>query len=99
MTRPCFPHHQYIAAYLWLSEKFGADAMVHLGTHATYEWLPGKQAGLAPWDPPEIMTGDIPNIYPYIVDDIGEGIEAKRRGRGVILDHLTPPHERGRPLS
>ena len=86
-----FPHHQYIAAYLWLSEKFGADAMVHLGTHATYEWLPGKQAGLAPWDPPEIMTGDIPNIYPYIVDDIGEGIEAKRRGRGVILDHLTPP--------
>ena len=65
--------------------------MVHLGTHATYEWLPGKQAGLTPWDPPEIMTGSIPNIYPYIVDDIGEGIEAKRRGRGVILDHLTPP--------
>ncbi|MBU1056039.1 MAG: cobaltochelatase subunit CobN [Proteobacteria bacterium] len=86
-----YPHHQYIAAYLWLSEKFKADAMVHLGTHATYEWLPGKQAGLAPSDPPEIMTGSIPNIYPYIVDDIGEGIEAKRRGRGVILDHLTPP--------
>ncbi|MGD8835732.1 MAG: cobaltochelatase subunit CobN [Desulfobacteraceae bacterium] len=86
-----YPHHQYIAAYLWLSEKFGADAMVHLGTHATYEWLPGKQAGLAPSDPPEIMTGSIPNIYPYIVDDIGEGIQAKRRGRGVILDHLTPP--------
>ena len=86
-----YPHHQYIAAYLWLSQKFGADAMVHLGTHATYEWLPGKQAGLAPWDPPEIMTGAIPNIYPYIVDDVGEGIEAKRRGRAVILDHLTPP--------
>lgn len=86
-----YPHHQYIAAYLWLSEKFQADAMVHLGTHATYEWLPGKQAGLAPSDPPEIMTGSIPNIYPYIVDDVGEGIEAKRRGRGVILDHLTPP--------
>ena len=86
-----YPHHQYIAAYLWLSQKFGADAMVHLGTHATYEWLPGKQAGLAPWDPPEIMTGAIPNIYPYIVDDVGEGIQAKRRGRAVILDHLTPP--------
>lgn len=86
-----YPHHQYIAAYLWLSETFKADAMVHLGTHATYEWLPGKQAGLAPSDPPEIMTGAIPNIYPYIVDDVGEGIEAKRRGRGVILDHLTPP--------
>lgn len=57
----------------------------------TYEWLPGKQVGLTPWDPPEIMTGDIPNIYPYIVDDVGEGVEAKRRGRAVILDHLTPP--------
>lgn len=86
-----YPHHQYIAAYLWLAEKFQADAMVHLGTHATYEWLPGKQAGLHPADPPEIMTGDIPNIYPYIVDDVGEGIQAKRRGRGVIVDHLTPP--------
>ncbi|MGE4403356.1 MAG: cobaltochelatase subunit CobN [Desulfobulbus sp.] len=86
-----YPHHQYIAAYLWLKEKFQADAMIHLGTHATYEWLPGKQAGLAPSDPPEIMVGAIPNIYPYIVDDVGEGIEAKRRGRGVIIDHLTPP--------
>ena len=52
-----YPHHQYIAAYLWLSKKFNADAMIHLGTHATYEWLPGKQAGLLPSDPPEIMTG------------------------------------------
>ncbi len=86
-----FPHHQYIAAYLWLSRVFHADAMIHLGTHATYEWLPGKQVGLAPWDPPEIMTGAIPNIYPYIVDDVGEGIQAKRRGRGVVIDHLTPP--------
>ncbi|WP_319407352.1 cobaltochelatase subunit CobN [uncultured Desulfosarcina sp.] len=86
-----YPHHQYIAAYLWLSENFKADAMIHLGTHATYEWLPGKQAGLHPSDPPEVMTGDIPNIYPYIVDDVGEGIQAKRRGRGVIIDHLTPP--------
>nr|WP_320012182.1 cobaltochelatase subunit CobN [uncultured Desulfobulbus sp.] len=86
-----YPHHQYIAAYLWLKEKFQADAMIHLGTHSTYEWLPGKQAGLAPSDPPEIMIGDIPNIYPYIVDDVGEGIQAKRRGRAVIIDHLTPP--------
>ena len=86
-----YPHHQYIAAYLWLNHVFHADAMVHLGTHATYEWLPGKQTCLAPWDPPEIMLGDIPNIYPYIVDDVGEGIQAKRRGRAVIIDHLTPP--------
>ena len=86
-----YPSHQYIAGYLWIGEKFKADAMVHLGAHATYEWLPGKQAGLSPSDPPEIMTGDIPNLYPYLVDNVGEGIQAKRRGRGVIIDHLTPP--------
>ena len=85
-----FPHHQYIAAYLWLEKVFGADAMVHLGTHATHEWLPGKQAGLRPSCPPEVLITTIPNIYPYIVDDVGEGIQAKRRGRGVVIDHLTP---------
>ena len=85
-----WPHHQYIAAYLWIQHGFKADAMIHLGTHATYEWLPGKQAGLSPACPPEVMVGDLPNIYPYIVDDVGEGIQAKRRGRGVIIDHMTP---------
>ncbi|MBW2200699.1 MAG: cobaltochelatase subunit CobN, partial [Deltaproteobacteria bacterium] len=90
-----YPHHQYIAAYLWLRFKFKADAMIHLGTHATYEWLPGKQAGLTPADPPEIKMTDIPNIYPYIVDDVGEGIQAKRRGRGVLIDHLTPAVKEG----
>lgn len=85
-----YPHHQYIAAYLWLKHVFKADAMIHLGTHATHEWLPGKQAGLSPACPPEVLITDIPNIYPYIVDDIGEGIQAKRRGRGVIIDHLIP---------
>ncbi|MDR3075706.1 MAG: cobaltochelatase subunit CobN, partial [Synergistaceae bacterium] len=86
-----YPHHQYIAVYLWLKRNFGADAMVHLGTHATYEWLPGKQAGLSLSCPPEIMVTDIPNVYPYIMDDVGEGLQAKRRGRGVVIDHLTPP--------
>ncbi len=86
-----YPHHQYIAVYLWLKYGFKADVMIHLGTHATHEWLPGKQAGLTPADPPEVLITDIPNIYPYIVDDVGEGIEAKRRGRGVIIDHLIPP--------
>ncbi len=85
-----YPHHQYIAAYLWLKHAFHADAMIHLGTHATHEWLPGKQAGLTTDCPPEVLITDIPNIYPYIVDDVGEGIQAKRRGRGVIIDHLTP---------
>ncbi|CAN2049905.1 cobaltochelatase CobN [Candidatus Magnetomoraceae bacterium gMMP-13] len=86
-----YPHHQYIAAYLWLKHEFNADAMIHLGTHATHEWLPGKQAGLSHSCPPEVLITDIPNIYPYIVDDVGEGIQAKRRGRGVIIDHLIPP--------
>ncbi|MDR0881291.1 MAG: cobaltochelatase subunit CobN [Candidatus Adiutrix sp.] len=85
-----YPHHQYIAVYLWLQRGFQVDAMIHLGTHATYEWLPGKQAGLSASCPPEVMITDIPNIYPYIVDDVGEGIQAKRRGRGVVIDHLTP---------
>jgi cobaltochelatase CobN len=86
-----YPHHQYIAAYLWLRHVWGADAMVHLGTHATYEWLPGKGVGLSLSCPPEVMTTDIPNIYPYIVDDVGEGLQAKRRGRAVVVDHLVPP--------
>ena len=90
-----YPHHQYIAAYLWLKHIFRADAMIHLGTHATHEWLPGKQAGLSPSCPPEVLITDIPNIYPYIVDDVGEGIQAKRRGRGVIIDHLIPPVKEG----
>ena len=85
-----YPHHQYVAVYLWLKYGFHADAMIHLGTHATHEWLPGKQAGLTPADPPEVLITDIPNIYPYIVDDVGEGIQAKRRGRGVIIDHMIP---------
>jgi cobaltochelatase CobN len=85
-----YPHHQYIAAYLWLKKTFGADAMIHLGTHATYEWTPGKQAGLSPSCPPEVLISNIPNLYPYIVDDVGEAIQAKRRGRGVMLSHLTP---------
>ena len=85
-----YPHHQYLAVYLWLAHGFRADAMIHLGTHATYEWTPGKQAGLSPSCAPEVLIGNIPSIYPYIVDDVGEGIQAKRRGRAVIISHLTP---------
>lgn len=85
-----FPHHQYLAVYLWLQHGFKADAMIHLGTHSTYEWTPGKQADLSPACPPEVLITDIPNLYPYIVDNLGEGIQAKRRGRGVMISHLTP---------
>ncbi|MDY6853673.1 MAG: cobaltochelatase subunit CobN [Thermodesulfobacteriota bacterium] len=90
-----YPHHQYIAAYLWLKHVFHADALIHLGTHATHEWLPGKQTGLSPSCPPEVLITNIPNIYPYIVDDVGEGVQAKRRGRGVVIDHLTPAVREG----
>ena len=75
-----WPHHQYTAAYLWLKKKFHADAVIHLGRHGTHEWLPGKEAGLSPSCPPEVLIQDLPNIYPYIVDGIGEGLQAKRRG-------------------
>ncbi|MCG8619636.1 MAG: cobaltochelatase subunit CobN, partial [Desulfobacterales bacterium] len=85
-----FTHHQYLAVYLWIQKSFKADAMIHLGTHSTYEWTPGKQAGLSPSCPPEVLITDVPNIYPYIVDNVGEGIQAKRRGRGVMVSHLTP---------
>jgi len=85
-----YPHHQYTAAYLWVKQAFGANAVVHLGTHGTQEWLPGKQAGLSTACPPVVLGTDIPNLYPYIVDDIGEGIQAKRRSSAVAIDHLTP---------
>jgi len=89
------PHHQYIAFYLWLKKEFAADAIISLGKHGTHEWLPGKQIGLSLSCSPDILIQDIPNIYPYIVDNVGEGIQAKRRGRGVIIDHLIPPLEKG----
>ena len=90
-----YPHHQYTAFYLWLRHEVNPDAMISLGTHGTLEWLPGKQAGLTQSCPPEVLIGDIPNIYPYIVDDVGEGIQAKRRGRGVIIDHAVPSFKKG----
>ncbi len=85
------PHHQYIAFYYWLQNKVRPDAMISLGTHGTHEWLPGKQAGLSWRCAPEVLIGEIPSVYPYIVDDVGEGIQAKRRGRAVVIDHATPP--------
>ncbi|PXF55652.1 MAG: hypothetical protein C4B58_14730 [Deltaproteobacteria bacterium] len=90
-----FPHHQYTAFYLWLQKVLRPDAMISLGTHGTHEWLPGKQAGLTHSCAPEVLIGDIPSLYPYIVDDVGEGIQAKRRGRAVIIDHSVPPFRKG----
>lgn len=88
------PHHQYIAFYLWLKQGFRADAVAHVGTHGTHEWLSGKEVGFTAEDPPELLIQDLPNIYPYIVDDVGEGLQAKRRGMGVVIDHMTPPFDK-----
>jgi len=86
------PHHQYIAFYLWLKKAYGVDAIIHFGTHGTQEWLPGKETALSARDCwPAILIQDIPVVYPYIMDNVGEGTQAKRRGNAVIVDHLTPP--------
>jgi len=88
------PHHQYIAFYLWLKNEFQADAIAHIGTHGTHEWLSGKEIGFTDEDPPEALIQDLPNIYPYSVDVVGEGLQAKRRGMAVIIDHMTPPFDK-----
>ena len=84
------PPHQYTAVYLWLQHIFKADALIHLGRHGTSEWLPGKQLGLDAADASLVLRGNIPEIYPYISDGIGEGIVAKRRAQAVMIDHLVP---------
>ena len=85
------PPHQFLAFYHWLRDRFKADAVVHVGRHSTYEFLPGKAVGLAADDYPSLIAADLPGVYPYIVDGVGEGTQAKRRGLAVIIDHLTPP--------
>lgn len=87
------PPHQYIAFYQWLRLGFKADAVVHLGRHSTYEFLPRHRVGMSQEDYPLALLDDLPSVYPYIVDGVGEGIQAKRRGLAVMVDHLTPPLE------
>ncbi|MCU7374191.1 cobaltochelatase subunit CobN [Paucibacter sp. O1-1] len=84
------PSHHYMATYLWARQS--ADALVHYGTHGSQEWLPGKERGLsATHDYPMLAVGDLPVVYPYIVDNIGEATQARRRGRATIISHQTPP--------
>lgn len=85
------PSHFYLAAYLWAREQAHSDALIHYGTHGSQEWLPGKERGLSVTDFPMLAVGDVPVIYPYIVDNIGEATQAKRRGRATIISHQTPP--------
>ncbi|MHA1567900.1 MAG: cobaltochelatase subunit CobN, partial [Alphaproteobacteria bacterium] len=85
------PPHGYLAFYAWLRREFGAQAMIHMGKHGNLEWLPGKSLALSAECFPEIAAGPTPHIYPFIVNDPGEGTQAKRRAAAVIVDHLTPP--------
>ena len=85
------PHHQYLAFYEYLRDVFKADVIVHIGRHSSFEWLPGKQVALAEFDFPDIIVGAIPAVYLYTVDGVGEGLQAKRRGLSVVVDHLIPP--------
>ena len=82
--------HNYLATYVWLREQLGAHAVVHVGTHGTLEWAPGKERGLSAQDDPLLALGNLPNIYPYIMDNLGEALTAKRRGRAVLVSHSTP---------
>ncbi len=85
------PPHGYLACYAWLAYEFRADAVVDLGKHGTLEWLPGKALALSAECFPEVALAPLPHLYPFIVNDPGEGTQAKRRAQAVILDHLTPP--------
>jgi cobaltochelatase CobN len=85
------PPHNYLAFYFYLRHHWGADAIVHMGKHGNLEWLPGKALALSEDCWPEAVFGTTPHVYPFIVNDPGEGTQAKRRTSAVIIDHLTPP--------
>lgn len=92
------PSHHYLAAYRWLDATFpngfGADVVVHLGKHGNLEWLPGKTLGMSAACGPDAALGDLPLIYPFLVNDPGEGTQAKRRAHATLVDHLIPPMAR-----
>ncbi|MGK2903877.1 MAG: cobaltochelatase subunit CobN [Mycobacterium sp.] len=94
------PSHHYLAAYRWLDGQFGdsiafkADAVIHLGKHGNLEWLPGKTLGMSADCGTDAALGDLPLIYPFLVNDPGEGTQAKRRAHATLVDHLIPPMAR-----
>ncbi|MFD7734920.1 cobaltochelatase subunit CobN [Kitasatospora phosalacinea] len=93
------PSHHYLAAYRWIAADradggFGAHAVVHLGKHGNLEWLPGKTAALSAECGPDAALGDLPLVYPFLVNDPGEGTQAKRRAHATLVDHLVPPMAR-----
>ncbi len=85
------PPHNYLALYRWLRNVWKADAIVHMGKHGTLEWLPGKSVGLSESCFPDLILEDLPLVYPFIINDPGEGSQAKRRAHATVVDHMTPP--------
>ena len=88
------PSHHYLAAYHWLRDRFAAHAVVHVGKHGNLEWLPGKTSGLSARCAADAAIGDIPLVYPFLVNDPGEGTQAKRRAHATLIGHLVPPMAR-----
>ncbi len=88
------PSHHYLAVYRWLENDFGAHAVIHVGKHGNLEWLPGKNLGLSAGCGTDAAIGSLPLIYPFLVNDPGEGTQAKRRAHATIIDHLVPPMAR-----
>ena len=88
------PPHSYLAFYFWLRHSYEVDAIIHVGKHGNLEWLPGKGSALSSACWPDIVLGPMPHFYPCIVNDPGEGAQAKRRSQAVIIDHLMPPMTR-----
>ncbi|MBN9734342.1 MULTISPECIES: cobaltochelatase subunit CobN [unclassified Pseudonocardia] len=93
------PSHHYLAAYRWLAAPvpdggFGAHAIVHIGKHGNLEWLPGKTLGMSASCGTDAVLGDLPMVYPFLVNDPGEGTQAKRRAHATLVDHLIPPMAR-----
>ncbi|MFI5267181.1 MAG: cobaltochelatase subunit CobN, partial [Chloroflexota bacterium] len=84
------PTHHYLAYYRWIRDVYGADAVVHVGKHGTLEWLPGKALGLSDACYPDLAITDLPHFYPFIINNPGEGAQAKRRSHAAIIDHLIP---------
>ena len=88
------PSHHYLAAYHWLRDQFAAHAVVHVGKHGNLEWLPGKTSGLSAGCAADAAIGDIPLVYPFLINDPGEGTQAKRRAHATLIGHLVPPMAR-----
>jgi cobaltochelatase CobN len=88
------PSHHYLAAYRWLRDQFAAHAVVHIGKHGNLEWLPGKTSGLSAACAVDAAIGDIPLVYPFLINDPGEGTQAKRRAHATLIGHLVPPMAR-----